>query len=149
MIVFDLKCDRSGHVFEAWFGSTADFEQQADRGLVECPLCGDASVTKAVMAPNVAAKGNRQRGEAPAKAPDPETMKVMMAALATAQKEMLESSSYVGDRFADEARSIHLGEAAARSIHGRATRAEAEQLAEEGVPVSPLPFPVVEPSQKN
>jgi hypothetical protein len=149
MIVFDLKCERSGHVFEAWFGSSHDYEDQSRRGLVQCPLCGDASVTKAVMAPNVAPKGNRQSLGSPAEAPDPEKMKAMMAALATAQKQILKNSSFVGDRFADEARSIHLGETAARSIHGRATRADAEQLADEGIPLSLLPFPVIEPGQEN
>jgi hypothetical protein len=149
MIVFDLKCERSGHVFEAWFGSTGDYEDQSRRGLVQCPLCGDAVVSKAVMAPNVAPKGNRGSAGTPAEAPDPQKMKAMMAALATAQKEVLQRSAYVGDRFADEARAIHLGETAARSIHGRATRAEAEQLAEEGIAVAPLPFPVVEPGEEN
>jgi hypothetical protein len=149
MIVFDLKCERSGHVFEAWFGSTSEYEDQSRRGLVQCPLCGDVSVTKAVMAPNVAPKGNRQSLGSPAEAPNPEKMKAMMAALATAQKQILENSSFVGDRFADEARSIHLGETAARSIHGRATRAEAEKLSEEGIPVSPLPFPVMGPGEEN
>lgn len=149
MIVFDLRCESFGHVFEAWFGSSSDYEDQSRRGLVSCPICGDARVAKAVMAPNVAPKGNRQSGNMPAEAPDPEKMKAMMTALAAAQKQILENSSFVGDRFADEARSIHLGETAARSIHGRATRAEAEQLADEGIPLSLLPFPVVEPGQEN
>ena len=144
MIVFDLKCG-AGHVFEAWFGKSGDYEDQARRGLIECPMCGDKQVGKAVMAPAVSAKGN----QAPAEAPDPQAMKQMLAALATAQKEMLERSSWVGERFADEARAIHLGEADARSIHGKATRAEAEQLADEGIPVSPLPFPVAEPGEEN
>ena len=56
MIVFDLKCEGSGHVFEAWFGSSADFEKQRDRGLVACPLCGDAAVGKAVMAPRIGSR---------------------------------------------------------------------------------------------
>jgi hypothetical protein len=145
MIVFDLKCKGVGHVFEAWFGSSEDYEDQRGRGLVVCPLCGDGRIDKAVMAPRVAAKGNRS-GEAPA---DPEATKAMLAAMAAAQKEMLEKSSYVGDRFADEARAIHLGEAAARSIHGKATRAETESLIEDGIHVSPLPFPVVESGEEN
>ena len=73
----------------------------------------------------------------------------MMAKLAAMQKKMLEGSEHVGDRFADEARAIHLGEAEARAIHGQATRAEADSLIEEGIPVSPLPFPVVEPGEEN
>jgi hypothetical protein len=148
MIVFDLRCESAGHVFEAWFGSSTDYEDQSRRGLVQCPLCGDASVAKAVMAPNVAPKGNRQPA-AQAPAPDPQAVKAMMAALAAAQKEILQTSSYVGNRFADEARSIHLGETTARAIHGRATRAEAEKLSEEGIPVSALPFPVLEPGEEN
>ena len=148
MIVFDLRCV-GGHVFEAWFGSSADYDSQKGRGLVCCPLCGDGAVEKAVMAPNVGPKGNQ--AEAPAAAPsaDPETVKAMLAELAMAQKKMLESSTHVGDRFADEARAIHLGEAEARAIHGRATRDEAERLAEEGIKVAPLPFPVAEPGQEN
>ena len=145
MIVFDLKCEGGGHVFEGWFGSSEDFEDQKERGLIACPLCGDAKVEKAVMAPRVGAKGN-QGPDVPA---DPEAMKKMLAAMASAQKQMLEKSSYVGDRFADEARAIHLGEAAARSIHGKATRAETESLLDDGIEVAPLPFPVIEPGEEN
>ena len=104
MIVFDLKCG-GGHVFEAWFGSSEDYEDQRGRGLVICPLCGDAQVGKAVMAPAVAAKGN----QAPTDAPDPQTVKRMLAGMAEAQRKALEQSSWVGERFADEARAIEAG----------------------------------------
>jgi len=140
MIVFDLKCAR-GHVFEGWFGSGGDYELQRARGLVSCPVCGAGEVVKAPMAPAVPAKGNA--------APDPATVKKMMAEMAGLQKKMLEKSEHVGDRFPDEARAIHLGEAEARAIHGRASKAEAERLAEEGVPVAPLPFPVPDPDEQN
>ena len=144
MIVFDLRCAGEGHVFEAWFGSTSDYEDQRARGLVQCPICGDGEVGKAVMAPAVGARANR--GEGPA---SPAAMKAMLRAMAKAQGEMLAGSEYVGERFANEARAIHLGEADARTIHGRATRAESEALAAEGVPVAPLPFPVPAPEEKN
>jgi len=140
MIVFDLACDREGHVFEAWFGSSADYEDQQARGLVSCPICG-AAADKAPMAPRVGAKGNA--------APSAAEVKAMMTRLAEMQRQALEGSEHVGDRFPDEARAIHLGEADARSIHGRATPAEAESLREEGVPVSPLPFPIVDPDAEN
>jgi hypothetical protein len=65
------------------------------------------------------------------------------------QKRLLSGSEHVGRRFADEARAIHLGEVEKRSIHGEATRAEAEALREEGVAVAPLPFPTVKPCQEN
>jgi hypothetical protein len=141
MIIFDLKCGSQGHVFEAWFASSAAFEEQQGRGLVACPLCGSAEVAKAPMAPAVPAKGNR--------APSLQQAKDILAAAASAQKRLLESSEAVGERFADEARAIHLGEAEARAIHGHATPAEAESLIEEGVPIAPLPFPVAEPGTEN
>jgi len=55
----------------------------------------------------------------------------------------------VGDRFASEARAIHVGEADSRPIHGRATREDAESLIEDGVPVAPLLFPVSPPGEEN
>jgi len=145
MIVFDLKCS-GGHVFEAWFGSSADYESQRGRALIACPMCGDSAIDKAAMAPNVAAKGNR-RSEVPAPGkPDP---KALMAALAEAQAKMLEGSKWVGVAFADKARAMHLGEEAHAPIHGQASAEEAKALIEEGVAVAPLPLPVVPPEQRN
>ena len=142
MILFDLRCG-GGHVFEAWFKSGAAYHDQRDCGLIACPVCGDADVAKAVMAPNVAPKGNRRE---PA---SPQAMKAAMAALASAQAEALKTSTWVGGKFAETARSMHAGEVAEAPIHGQATRAEAKALVEEGVPVSPLPVPVVAPDAVN
>lgn len=153
MIVFDLQCTKQ-HVFEAWFGSTADYDAQRGRGLVSCPICGDEQVEKAVMAPRVGAKGNQLTAPAPAPqsammAPAPAEAKEMLRALAEVQRQILAKSDYVGERFADEARSIHLGEAPARSIYGKATADETRSLLEEGVAVAPLPLPVVLPGEEN
>ena len=150
MIIFDLRCAPHGHVFEAWFGSSADYDDQKGRGLVSCPVCGSADVAKAPMAPAVPAKGNARAAAGPELfSGAPAEVKAMLAAAAAVQKKMLENSEGVGDRFADEARAIHLGEAEARAIHGRATREQAESLVEDGIPVAPLPFPVAEPGTEN
>lgn len=143
MIIFDLKCEPQGHVFEAWFASSDAWEEQRARGLVSCPLCGSSDLAKAPMAPAVPVKGNTLFSGAP------ESVKDMLAAAAAAQRELLQGSEAVGDRFAEEARAIHLGEAERRAIHGQASRAEAEGLIEEGVPIAPLLFPVVEPGEEN
>ena len=147
MIIFDLKCVSAGHVFEAWFGSTEDYEDQKARNLVSCPICGAGEVTKAPMAPAVPKKGDV--GSAGLFSGDPETVKQMLSALAAIQREMIAKSDWVGDSFASEARAIHVGEAKARSIHGRATPAETESLAEDGIAVAPLLFPVTPPCQEN
>lgn len=145
MIVFDLKCTHA-HVFEAWFGSSADYDDQRARGLLSCPVCGDADIGKAVMAPNVAAKGNRAPAAPAAAPPDP---KALMAALAQVQAKMLEGSQWVGMSFADKARAMHLGEEPAAPIHGQTSLDEARALIEDGVPVAPLPLPVIPPDQRN
>ena len=133
MIVFDLRCEDSGDVFEAWFQSSADYDSQRHRGLVRCPTCQSTRIGKAPMAPRVPAKSSDSA----------------LARVAAAQAKALESSEWVGDRFAEEARSIHLGESAVRAVHGNATPDEAKSLIDEGVPVAPLLLPVVPPNQVN
>lgn len=145
MIVFDLRCP-ANHVFEAWFGSSADYESQRERALIACPMCGDSGIEKAVMAPNIPAKGNQRKTAVADGKPDP---KILLAALAEAQAKMLEGSKWVGVAFADKARAMHLGDEAHAPIHGQATVEEAKALIEEGVAVAPLPLPVVPPEQRN
>lgn len=135
MIVFDLRCGGE-HVFEAWFGSTADFEAQSARRLIACPICDDKTVGKAAMAPAVPAKGNRAAADKPPAA----EVKSMLAAIAAQQSVVEASCDYVGGRFAEEARAIHFGEAESRAIVGEASRAEAAGLIEDGISIAPLPF---------
>lgn len=159
MIVFDLSCE-SGHRFEGWFGSSADYESQRARGLVECPHCGSATVTKAPMAPAVPAKGNQRPAAVPAAAPAdaphhatnlpiPPEMAQALKAIAKAQAEALKQSTWVGDAFAEKSRAMHYGEESPAPIHGQASLAEAKALAEEGVPVAPILFPVAPPEKLN
>ena len=161
MIVFDLKCGQ-GHVFEAWFGSSAAYEDQKARGMLACPMCGDGDVGKALMAPNVGTKGNRKgdgvpsqpipvKAEAspPVEAPSPEVVKAALAALAQMQAKALENSQWVGKSFATRARAMHDGEEDHAPIHGQATPEEAREMIEDGLPIAPLPFPVVPPEARN
>lgn len=155
MIVFDLSCDE-GHRFEGWFGSSADYADQHARGLLSCPSCGSADVSKAPMAPAVPAKGNSRQEVLPpepkrpmANAPMPPEMKQALAALAKVQAEALKNSTWVGDKFAEETRKMHYGERDEAPIHGQTSLAEAKALIEEGVPVAPLPFPVAPPDKLN
>jgi hypothetical protein len=133
MIVFDLQCRDGGETFEAWFRSSADFEAQRDAGLVRCPACQSANVGKAPMAPSVPRKG----GISP------------IARLAALQAEMLKDSRWVGDNFAETARAMHSGEVAPEQVHGNATFDQAKSLVEDGVPIAPLPLPVIPPTQVN
>lgn len=155
MIVFDLQCRSGGHRFEGWFGSSNDFASQQERGLVSCPECGSADVGKAVMAPNVAMKGNQRSASVPARRetvsnePMPPEAAKLMQKLAKMQAEALKQSRWVGESFADKARAMHYGERDAENIHGQATLEEARDLVEEGIGVAPLPFPVTPPDKAN
>ena len=155
MIVFDLKCGAHGHVFEAWFGSSADYESQVARGLLSCPLCGDSDVSKALMAPAVSPKGNSRSPAVPvetetmAVTQDDGRMREIIRTLAQAQAKILENSTWVGRGFAEQARAMHYGEKDRASIHGEVAPEEARALISEGVEVAPLPFPVLPPEAKN
>ncbi|MAM38901.1 MAG: hypothetical protein CL949_10460 [Erythrobacter sp.] len=154
MIVYDLHCD-NGHRFEGWFGSSTDYETQRKNGLVDCPECGSNLVDKAPMAPAVGAKASRNSNASPSEeaqlsnAPMPPEVSEALKKLAKAQAKALETSKWVGDKFAEEARSQHYGEKDEAPIHGKATRKEAEDLASEGITVAPLLFPISDPEKLN
>ena len=163
MIVYDLECRPGQHRFEGWFKSSVDFAHQQERGLLTCPHCNSPDVGKAIQAPRLGRKGNqisvpaRQRQDASSEAPaapvanaplPPEAVELIRK-LAEVQSEALKSSRYVGKRFAEDARAMHYGERDAETIHGETTIAEAQELAEEGIAVMPLPFPVMPPEQAN
>jgi hypothetical protein len=133
MIVFDLQCREGGETFEAWFRSNADYEEQRAGGLVQCPVCQSVNIGKAPMAPRVPRKG----GDSP------------LAELAAMQAELLKDSRWVGDEFPETARAMHVGEIAAEQVHGNATLEQAKSMAEDGIPVAPLPLRVTPPSQVN
>ena len=147
MIVFDVKCGKD-HVFEGWFRSSDDLRAQAEAGSIVCPVCGDAGVEKALMAPHVATGGGAG-GEAPA-AEAKGKERVTLArhkektgravAMMRALKEHVERHfDDVGSGFAEEARKIHYGESERRNIYGQATRDQARQLRDEGVAFGQLP----------
>ncbi|MEQ1706941.1 MAG: DUF1178 family protein [Terricaulis sp.] len=129
MIRYDLRC-ANGDEFEAWFGSIADYDKQAEAGLVECPHCGSKHVEKAPMAPAViTGRAKDARGE----------RAISMAMAAKVREHIKDNFDYVGDKFADEARKMHSGETEERAIYGEATPEQARELAEEGIPAAPLP----------
>ena len=143
MIRYALACD-DAHPFEAWFGSSSDYDDQTARGLVECPFCGSRSVSKQIMAPAVA--GTKKRDAAP----DLGKVQAMMMQAAREVRSHVEANfDYVGDSFAREARDIHEGKSEKREIYGEATPAEVKALKEDGVPCAALPPTPVDPAKAN
>jgi hypothetical protein len=167
MICYALTC-ANGHGFESWFQNSAAYDKQRKRGLVNCPVCDDTKVEKAIMSPRLAGTRKRSRaaapsGEAPtiaATASDATASAALPAANAEAKapvammspqeqefrqklKELREhltkNADYVGQKFPEEARKMHYGEADHRSIYGEASLQDAKDLHEEGIDVHPLP----------
>ena len=145
MKVLDLRCDNS-HGFEGWFGSEEDFTGQLARGLVECPLCGSKSVSRLPSAPRLNLSNAREpavqqpANAAPAPMPSPEAQQ-LQALWVQAVRHVMANTEDVGERFVDEARRIHYGDAPDRGIRGQASPDQAAELAEEGIDVLPLPIP--------
>jgi hypothetical protein len=151
MKVLDLFCRRD-HAFEGWFASEDDFQNQLARGLVQCPMCGDAGVRKGLSAPrlNLGARGadapapQPGSGQEPAAAPIATTAPVasmQQAAWLQLARQIMQRTEDVGERFAQEARRMHYGEAEERGIRGQATAQQTMELLEEGIAVLPLPLP--------
>jgi len=134
MKVLNLRCAHD-HRFEGWFGSDEDFESQSSRGLVGCPACGDASISKLPSAPRLNVSGLKEEP------PAADRVATLQAAAMQAVQHLMARAEDVGERFPEEARRIHYGEAEARGIRGRASAEDAQALREEGIDVVSLPVP--------
>jgi hypothetical protein len=156
MKVLDLQC-RHGHAFEGWFASQGDYESQRERGLLTCPVCNDAEVSKKLSAPRLnlgrspepavpvaeASKAQPAATAAPAPAlpATPALPQALQAAMLKMVRHVMANTEDVGQQFAEEARKIHYGEAENRNIRGQASREETEALLDEGIDILPLPVP--------
>jgi len=140
MIHYDLTCDK-GHDFDGWFRNSAAYDEQADKGLVSCAVCGSAKVEKQLMAPGIPTKSNR-KNDSPRKmvaGPVDPRLAAMMDMVRQVRKHVEENAEYVGDRFAEEARKIHYEETEHRGIYGEASMEDAKALVEEGITVHAIP----------
>ncbi len=148
MKVLDLQCGL-GHGFEGWFGSEADFVSQCERSLVQCPVCGDARITKKLSAPRLNLLAHTDTHPQPARSNSLETAtpvhvatnaEVLQAWMEMSRRLIAETTD-VGSEFAEEARKMHYGETEQRPIRGQTTPTEARSLLEEGIDVVPFLVP--------
>ncbi len=130
MIVFDLIC-LQGHKFEGWFDDGNAYEDQKARGLLICPVCNDADISKIPTAFSIKAAH-------PEKAPA--LAQKELARLAKKLAEFIENNfDNVGSRFATEALKIHYGVTEPRNIRGTSTQEEEKTLKEEGIEFIKIP----------
>lgn len=135
MILYQLKCSTE-HQFEAWFRDSATYDQQCASGDIDCPFCGDNGISKVPMAPNLGKRSaQREVGEGRAR----EVAEQILQAVNKLREHVEENCEDVGDRFAEEARRMHVGETEDRGIYGEATSEEAMEMDEEGIEYFRLP----------
>lgn len=135
MIRYSLICDNA-HSFEGWFSQGADFDRQVESGFLTCPVCGSLAISKSLMAPSVStARDKEARQQVAMDVARQETIVKLKEMVATIKA----NAEDVGERFPEEARKIHYGEADARGIMGKASLAEVKDLIEEGIEIAPLP----------
>ena len=149
MKVLNLCC-ANDHSFEGWFASVDEFQSQLGRGLVECPLCADTTVSRRPTAPRLNLSGARAPAESPSPAAEPTMPSAEPASPSPVERQalwlkavqhVLKTTEDVGERFAEEARRIHYGEASHRGIRGQASAEQRAELADEGIEVMALPLP--------
>ena len=146
MIHYALRCG-GGHEFDGWFANSAGFDSQAKAGLLDCPVCADTRISRALMAPRLGAPRAQTTEVAPASdanVPVKAAAAVpahLRAALQRIRSEVERQCDYVGPRFAAEVRRQAEGETpSARPIYGEATPEEAAALAEDGIDVARIPW---------
>jgi hypothetical protein len=132
LIRYSLACVGE-HEFEAWFSNSAAYDTQRKKKLVECPVCGSHDVRKQIMAPAIRDSGSKSKRDRSAE----EAAKMA----GEIRRKIAETHDYVGDKFAEEARSMYYGETEHRPVWGEVTPDVAEELQEEGVPAMPIPKP--------
>jgi len=139
MIKYSLECNQS-HTFDAWFSDSLNFEKQNKKNQISCPNCSSLKIKKSIMAPSIPSKNyksdllNEKKDK-------------VEVVLSKVRKHVEDNFDYVGDKFADEARSMHYGEKEEREIYGETTIEDAVDLIEEGVNVKPMLG--VDPKLKN
>lgn len=139
MIVIDLACEHA-HPFEGWFRSSDDFNSQNARRLVSCPACGSCTIIRKPSAPYVNTGTTTQPAILDSKpAPAPQPALPSRAQMLQALRELAAGAEDVGERFAEEVRRVHYGESEERSLRGKASRDELEELLDEGIGVLPVP----------
>ena len=132
MIKYNLIC-KCGNTFESWFSSSSEFDLLCKKKLMKCIYCESTSVRKMVMAPNLSSKSNKVFKKT-------KLEKKIKKQLLDFRKYIEKNCKNVGENFTREARSIHYDKKTSQSIYGKATAEETNELLEEGIEVTTIPW---------
>ena len=137
MILFDLQCEKY-HKFECWFATSANYEEQLKNKMISCPYCNSTKIQKSLMAPNINTKSTFKNSKKNNRKKLAQTN--LENQIKKFKRYIEKNTDNVGKNFAEEARKIYYGETKSRPIRGESTKKEAQELADEGIPFSQLPW---------
>ena len=132
MIKYTLIC-KCKSTFESWFSSSKEFDVLLSKKLIKCIHCDSSEVKKTVMAPRLTRKSNQIIKKN-------RFQKNVNKQLVNFKKYIQKNFEDVGERFPQEARSIHYDKKTSKGIYGKATPEETSELIEEGIDIYTLPW---------
>ena len=132
MIKYNLTCECKC-TFNSWFANSEEFGRLMKKRLITCIECNSKNVNKSIMAPSVS--GSKKTNSVNYK-----FQKDIKKKIIEYQKFIKENCKYVGDNFAQEARSIHYDKKETKGIYGRVTAEEIDELNEEGIETTTIPW---------
>ena len=134
MIKYNLKC-KNKHEFESWFSSSKEFEKLKSKKIIECTLCGTKNVQKSIMSPSVISKKQKEKNIKSTR-----YIKKIRKDLLKMRSFIEKNFKYVGANLPQEVRNIYYDKSKNKNIYGKATLEETEELREEGIELTTIPW---------
>ena len=134
MIKYNLKC-KNKHEFESWFSSSKEFEKLKSKKIIECTLCGTKNVQKSIMSPSVISKEQKEKNIKSTR-----YIKKIKKDLLKMRSFIEKNFKYVGDNLPQEVRNIYYDKSKNKNIYGKATLEDTEELREEGIELTTIPW---------
>ena len=134
MIKYNLKC-KNKHEFESWFSDSKEFEKLKNSKIIECIFCKTKSIEKSIMSPRISNKDIDEKNINTDK-----DIKKVKNELLKIQKFVEKNFEYVEKNFANKVREVYYDKKSKKNIYGTTTKAEREELQEEGIELVSLPW---------
>ena len=136
MIKYNLKCENN-HEFESWFSNSNEFDNLKRKKLLECIFCSSKKISKSIMAPMVSGIKKETIDEIQYLNDDIKNDKKKLLEL---RKFVEKNFEYVGEDFSKKVREAYYNNKEKKTIYGKTTAHEREELAEEGIDLISIPW---------
>ena len=153
MIKYKLKCISSfcsnEKEFDGWFQSIEAYENQKLQKLINCPVCGSDKIVKSLTAHSFKINKSKTLDNKNKEKKNPknngnissnENSDYITTLLRTLKKEVQKNSTYVGNEFVSQVRSMKEGKMKEKPIHGQGTSKDIQELRDDGIEIVNIPW---------